>query len=480
MRTRGAPGRPGGPADHGGMAGGRNDLRLQAGPAHLGFGQLSHLGDAFAGDAHARLAQIVDQPGHQLVGGVVHPVPARHPVLLTLSPRVPSEPVHPYDGITLDELRRRRSEKWARYPSDVLPVWVAEMDFPLAEPIRDVLVDMIERSDTGYADPTGLPEAYARFADRRWGHRLAPDRMVAVPDVMRGITATLELMTARGDGVVVHTPSYPPFFSAIAYCERRLVDAPLARSDDGRYEIDLDVLAARFREGSTTYLLNNPHNPTGRLLDRRELEAVAELCDRYGVLVLADEVHAPLVYEPGRFVPFAAIDSESARRSVSFNAASKGWNLPGLKCALAIAHDGDTWKQIDRIPDEIRLGRSIMGVAASIAAFDDGEPWLDDTVGYLDETRRFLAGRLAARLPDVGFAVPEATYLAWLDCRALGSVTTRPGRSSTPAGSRCIPVRCSATSASASPASTSPPPATSWPRRSTAWPPRSSEANMRR
>ena len=118
---------------------------------------------------------------------------------------------------------------------------------------------------------------------------------------------------------------------------------------------------------------------------------------------------------------------------MSFNAASKGWNLPGLKCALAIAHQGDTWKQIDRIPDEIRLGRSIMGVAASIAAFDDGEPWLDDTIGYLDETRRFLAGRLASRLPDVGFAVPEATYLAWLDCRALG-LGDDPARSFVDAG----------------------------------------------
>ncbi len=328
--------------------------------------------------------------------------------------------MHPYDRIALDDLRRRRSAKWAEYPPDVLPVWVAEMDFPLAEPIRRELLDLIERSDTGYADPAGLPEAYAGFAARRWGHTVRPDRMIAVPDVMRGLIATLEVVTDRGDPVVVHTPAYPPFFASIAYSERRLVAAPLARGDDGRHRLDLDALEARFRAGASTYLLNNPHNPTGLVLTADVLVAIAELCDRYGVLVLADEVHAPLVY-PGRtFVPFAAIDRDSARRSISLTAASKGWNLPGLKCALAVAHDDGSWKLLDRIPDEVRLGRSIVGVAASTAAFDEGEPWLDDTVAYLDQTRRFLAERLADRLPGVGYVVPDATYLAWLDCRSLG------------------------------------------------------------
>jgi cysteine-S-conjugate beta-lyase len=328
--------------------------------------------------------------------------------------------VHPYDGIALHDLRRRRSAKWAEYPPDVLPVWVAEMDFPLAEPIRRVLIELIDRSDTGYADPTGLPEAYAGFAARRWSHTVRTDRMVAVPDVMRGLIATLEVMTERDDEVVVHTPAYPPFFAGIAYTERRLVAAPLARGDDGRYRLDLDVLESRFRAGASTYLLNNPHNPTGLVLSAAELDSVAALCDRYGVLVLADEVHAPLVFPGRRFVPFAAIDRESARRSISLTAASKAWNLPGLKCALAVAHDDESWKRLDRIPDEVRLGRSIMGVAASIAAFDQGEPWLDDTIAYLDETRRFLGERLADRLPGVGYVVPDATYLAWLDCRSLG------------------------------------------------------------
>jgi cysteine-S-conjugate beta-lyase len=327
---------------------------------------------------------------------------------------------HPYDAISLESLRRRRSAKWREFAPDVLPVWVAEMDFPIAAPIRDVLRELVDRSDTGYGHAAGLPEAYAAFALRRWQHELVPERMVAVPDVMEGIAAVLRAMTEPGAPVVVHVPAYPPFFSYISHVERRLVPAPLQRGTDGRFELDLDVLEACFRAGARTYLLNNPHNPTGRVFGRRELEAVADLCDRYGVVVVADEIHAPLVYPGSTFVPFASIDADSARRSVSVTSASKGWNLPGLKCALVVAHDETTWKTIDLISEDTRQAHGIFGVAASVAAFREGEPWLDDTVAYLDGSRRWLADLLAARLPGVGYAVPEATYLAWLDCRALG------------------------------------------------------------
>lgn len=327
---------------------------------------------------------------------------------------------HPYDGISLDELRRRRSMKWRLYPPDVLPVWVAEMDFPLAEPIRAALADMIARSDTGYASTERLPEAYAAFAAGRWGHALDPGWMLGVPDVMQGLCSMMRIVTKPGDPIVVHTPAYPPFFTGIASVERRFVAAPLARRGDGRVELDLEVLEDRFRDGARTYLLNNPHNPTGRVFARPELEALAELCDRYGVLVLADEIHAPLTYPESTFTPFAAIGAESSRRSLSFTSASKGWNLPGLKCALVVAHDEASWGVVEQIPFETQLGRSILGVSASIAAFTEGMPWLDDTLGYLDASRRLLADLLAERLPTVGCAIPEATYLAWLDCRALG------------------------------------------------------------
>jgi cystathionine beta-lyase len=293
------------------------------------------------------------------------------------------------------------------------------MDFPLAEPIRDVLIDMVDRSDTGYAHAGGLAEAYAGFAARRWGHAVRPEWIMSVADVMVGLSVMIELATDRDDPVVVHTPAYPPFFAGIAAIEREFVAAPLAQGGDGRFEIDLDVLEDRFRAGARTYLLNNPHNPTGFVLTRAELEAIAGLCDRYGVLVLADEVHAPLVYAGATFVPFAAIDAESARRSVSLTSASKGWNLPGLKCALVVAHDEDMWKRVNQVDEETRLGRSIMGVAASIAAFTEGEPWLDATVAYLDTCRRLLASELADRLPGIAVTPSDATYLAWLDCRDL-------------------------------------------------------------
>src|SRR5690606_23737161 len=163
----------------------------------------------------------------------------------------------------------------------------------------------------------------------------------------------------------------------------------------------------------------NPHNPTGRVFTADELGAVAEIAARHDVLVLSDEVHAPLVYPGGRHIPFASLDHEVARRSVTFVSASKAWNIPGLKCALVLAGP-QPWEKVRNLPIEISFGASPMGIAANIAAFTAGEPWLADTLAYLDGNRRFLAERIAAQLPGVGYVMPEATYLAWLDCSRLG------------------------------------------------------------
>jgi cysteine-S-conjugate beta-lyase len=328
---------------------------------------------------------------------------------------------HPYDAITAEALRSRRSEKWRAYPPDVVPVWVAEMDFPLAEPIARTLHEMISRDDTGYANPLTLPEAYAEFSSTRYGVRTDPGRTVLLPDVLQGIELGLELFAEPGGGVVVNTPVYPPFFSTIGWTGRRVVEAPLARDGaTGRYELDLDALERAFRGGARTYLLCNPHNPTGRVFSGAELEAAAELADRHGVMVLADEVHGPLTYPPARHVPFASLDSPAAGRSLSFVSASKAWNLAGLKCALAVASSAPTWDRLEEAPREVSFGASILGVAANETAFREGGPWLQDTVAYLDGNRVLLDELLRTHLPGVRYAQPEGTFLAWLDCGALG------------------------------------------------------------
>lgn len=326
---------------------------------------------------------------------------------------------HPFDELSLADLRRRRSVKWQLYPADVLPLWVAEMDYALAEPIRAALAELVDRGDTGYAHPGRLAEAFAEFAQRRWALAVDPTHTRIVGDVMQGVRALLQAFTPPGAGVVINTPAYPPFFHHITDAGRRVVEVPLALDGEGRYGFDLDALEAAFAAGARAYLLNNPHNPTGRVFTEAELESVATLADRYDVLILADEVHAPLVYPGHRHVPLGSIDAVAARRGFTLTAASKGWNLAGLKTALIVAADPDTAKRLRELPDEVSFGASLFGVVAGEAAFREGAPWLDDTIGYLDGNRRVLADLLAEHLPGVRYRPPEGTYLGWLDCRPL-------------------------------------------------------------
>jgi len=315
-------------------------------------------------------------------------------------------------------LAARRSAKYRKYPPDVLPVWVAEMDVELAEPIRAALAEMVANSDTGYAHPGGLPEAFAAFATRRYGWSPDPGRMMMLPDVMRGVSEILRIVTERGDGVVINTPVYPPFFAHIADVERRIVASPLAVTPDG-YRLDLDRLESDFAAGARAYLLCNPHNPTGLVLRRDELAAIAELAERYQVRVLIDEIHAPLTYAGVAHIPFGSLDAPAARSAVTMVSASKAWNLAGLKCALLVVGE-DAWADAQRSTEDVFWSAGLPGVVANQAAFEAGEPWLDALLDALDGNRRLVARLLAEQLPDVGFHLPDATYLAWLDLRAYG------------------------------------------------------------
>jgi cystathionine beta-lyase len=324
--------------------------------------------------------------------------------------------------LTVDELRRRRSVKWRFKEPDVLPLWVAEMDVRLAEPIRHALAELVERSDTGYVTWDGLAEAYAAFAARRWRQELDPGRMFIVPDVMWGIFEVLLVGTEPGDRVVVNPPVYAPFFDTIAHARRRLVEVPLVRDADGMYQLDLAGLEQAFAGGARAYVLCSPHNPVGRVWTRAELEAVAALAERYGVLVLVDEIHGPLVYEPYRFVPFATLDAPAAREAISFVSASKAWNLAGLKCALAVAGSARGAALLAGMGEEVAFGAGLFGAVANTVAFDQGEPWLDELLVALHANRGYLHTLLAEHLPALRWRPEDvqATYLAWLDCTPLG------------------------------------------------------------
>ncbi|MGH7341844.1 MAG: MalY/PatB family protein, partial [Candidatus Rokuibacteriota bacterium] len=275
---------------------------------------------------------------------------------------------------------------------------------------------------TGYTTWDGLPEAYATFAARRWRQELDPGRMFVVPDVMWGIFEVLLVATEPGDQVVINPPVYAPFFETITHARRRLVEVPLVRDADGVYELDLAALKQAFAAGTRAYLLCSPHNPVGRVWTRAELEAVAALAERYGVLVLADEIHGPLVYEPHRFVPFATLDAPAAREAISFVSASKAWNLAGLKCALAVAGSARGAALLAAMGEEVAFGAGLLGAVANTVAFDQGEPWLDELLVALHANRDRLGALLAEHLPALRWQPEDvqATYLAWLDCSPLG------------------------------------------------------------
>lgn len=326
---------------------------------------------------------------------------------------------NPLEQLSLEQLRARTSMKWRAYPDDVLPLWVAEMDVPLAPPVAAALHAAIDAGDTGY--PVGVDYAVAvrDYAAAHWDwHGVDLDRTAIVPDVMMGVAETLKLVTSPGDPVVVCAPVYPPFYAFTGSAGRCVIEAPLG--PQGRLDLaalDRALAAARARSGRAALLLSNPHNPTGAVHTRAELEGVAAAAARHRVRVIADEIHAPLVLPGAQFTPYLSVDG--ADDAFALVSASKAWNLAGLKAALLIAGPAAA-ADLRRLPEEVSHGPSHLGVIAHTAAFRHGQPWLASLLAGLAANRDLLGELLAAHLPQVRYRPPEATYLAWLDCRGLG------------------------------------------------------------
>jgi cystathionine beta-lyase len=325
----------------------------------------------------------------------------------------------PFDDVSLELLRTRRSAKWTRYEPDVLPAWVAELDFELALPIREVLQQAVARDDTGYADPGRLPAAFAAFAEARYGWHVEPERAHLVADIMSGVAALLRGLTDPGAAVVVNPPVYPPFFMVAREVERVPVEVPLLREDTG-WRLDLEGLEQAFAAGAQAYILCNPHNPTGTSHPSEDLRAVAELAAEHGVLVISDEVHAPMTMQGSRHVAFLDVGEAAVEHGVALVSASKAWNLAGLKCALYVSGSESMDRRLrERLPLHLGAHAGHFGVLANTAAFEHGEEWLDALVRHLERNRANLAALLHDRLPGAGYLEPHAGYLAWIDCRAL-------------------------------------------------------------
>lgn len=324
-------------------------------------------------------------------------------------------------ALSLAELRERTSEKWREYPADVLPLFVAETDFPLAPAITEALQRAVEIGDTGYmASKTPLAAAFAGFASRRYGWEPDPARIRSTADVSMGIVEILRRVTQPGERVVVTPPVYPPFYDLVEEAGAEIERVPL-RDTGTRWELDLDGIRAAFDDGATAILLCNPHNPTGTVHDRDSLAALAELAEEFGAAVVSDEIHAPLAQPGAGFTPFLAVSDAAQRVGYAVVSASKAFNLAGLKCALMVTADDETSAVVRGLPVEVEWRTGQFGLLAAVAAFsEESDPWLDGLLRTLDENRVLLEDLLAAHLPGARYRIPDAGYLAWIDLSALG------------------------------------------------------------
>lgn len=317
----------------------------------------------------------------------------------------------------LAALRRRESVKWRAYPGDVLPLFVAEMDYPVAEPIREAIAARVAASDLGYAFAPGrMGAAFAGFAERHWGWAVDPAAVRTTTDVSVAIVETLRRAIRPGDGVVITPPIYPPFFDLVPEAGGRVVEVPLL--DDGTaWDLDVEGISAALANGARAVLIANPHNPLGML--SRRLGELAEVAARHGAVVVSDEIHAPLVHAGETFTPFLSVSDAARAVGVTVTSASKAFNIAGTKCALMVAGSAATLALLDGMWDEVTFRTSLLGLHANLAAFECGDAWLADAVAEIEASSARLVGLLAEHLPGVGYRPPAASYLAWLDFRGL-------------------------------------------------------------
>ncbi|MDN3477544.1 aminotransferase class I/II-fold pyridoxal phosphate-dependent enzyme [Curtobacterium sp. APC 4022] len=327
-----------------------------------------------------------------------------------------------------DARRTRTSEKYTVYDADVLPMFVAEMDCALAEPVRDALVRAVTDGDTGYVGHgRALPEAFADFAADRWDWAVDPDLVRTTTDVSVAAVETLRRVIEPGDQVVVMPPVYPPFWDYVTEAGGSVTEVPLLApagiadpyDTTAGWRMDLDGVRQAFAEGARTVLLCNPHNPLGLVHDQQSLVALARLAAEWDAVVVSDEIHAPLVHADATFTPFLDCCPEAATLGVALTSASKAWNTAGTKCALMIGASDRARAWFDGMPVEVVERTGILGYTASVAAFSEGGPWLASLLAELATNRRILAEELGTALPGAGYRQPQASYLAWLDLRTL-------------------------------------------------------------
>jgi cystathionine beta-lyase len=322
--------------------------------------------------------------------------------------------------VPLGELRTHKSDKWRAFPADVLPLPVAEMDFPVAQPIRKALIEMVNASDLGYlgAIPE-MGEAFAGFAERRFGWRPDPHQIRIAADVGVGIVETLRVITQPGDRILINSPVYPNFWTWSDETHLEIVDVRLHHSDEevngSKWHLNWAEIEKAYASGIKVHLICNPHNPLGRVYTRDELLKLVALAKAHNVVVISDEIHAPLTYAEQKFTPFLSLGEDARSVGITVTAASKGWNIAGLKCAIIVTQDEAMHQRLSAIAPATHYRASLLGAFATVAAFQDGEPWLETLMEQLDHNRKLVMDLVAEKLPQAKIEMPHCSYLAWID-----------------------------------------------------------------
>jgi cystathionine beta-lyase len=320
---------------------------------------------------------------------------------------------------------RRSSEslKWNRYGEDVLPLWVADMDFRSPEPVIRALHARVEHGVFGYAgDPPELREVIVDRLQRLYDWQVSPEELLFFPGVVTAFNLVCHAFGAPGDGVLLHTPVYYPMLYAPADAGLRNEEMELTRCADGRYEIDFDLFERTIGDRTRIFIMCNPHNPVGRVFRRAELEHVAETCLRHNILICSDEIHCDLVFEGNHHLPMATLSPEVADRTITLMAPSKTFNVPGLKFSVAVVQNAELRNRLKETHTGLVHGMNVMGYTAALAAYRDGQPWLEELLSYLEGNLDLLVEYVGRHLPGISMSRPEATYLAWLSCHKTGIV----------------------------------------------------------
>jgi cystathionine beta-lyase len=323
------------------------------------------------------------------------------------------------EALPLSEMRTHRSEKWRGFPPDVLPLFVAEMDFPIAEPIKKLLLEMVSHSDLGYL--SSIPElgnAFAGFAKRRWDWQLNPEYVRLCTDVGVGMVEVLRATTSPGDKVLVNSPIYQNFYNWINETKVELVDVPFIHSQNN-WELDFANIEAQYVAGVKVHAICSPHNPLGRVFSHEELSRIADLAKKYGVTVISDEIHAPLTFPGRKFLPFLAVSEAAAEVGICVTSSSKAFNIAGLKSAIIISQVKEKHELLAKMPQSVHFRSSILGAFAAVVAFNECDEWLDGAIATIESNAHFLKTLLNAQLPAARYEIPECSYLAWVDVSQL-------------------------------------------------------------